>query len=91
MNDAERAEMNEKSILRFLFFELSWKFIENWGDLSIKMTKNNHNSKNENRKIKKFDFYISSYRENSSKIGAIVQKCSNIFEKKNSIFIFVGT
>ena len=23
MNDAERAEMNEKSILRFLFFELS--------------------------------------------------------------------
>ena len=33
MKDAHSAESNEKSILRFfqfLFFELSWRFIENW-------------------------------------------------------------
>ena len=29
---------NEKSIFLFLFFELPWKFIENWGVLSTKMT-----------------------------------------------------
>ena len=32
----------------FFFFELSWKFIENWGVFEYK---NNHNSKNKNRKI----------------------------------------
>ena len=38
MEDAQCAETNEKLIFRFIFFELSWKFIENWGDLSTKMT-----------------------------------------------------
>ena len=38
MKDAECAETNEKSIFRLLFFELSWKFIEKWGDLRTKMT-----------------------------------------------------
>ena len=41
MDDAQCAETNENSIFRFfryLFFKLSWKFIENWGDLSTKMT-----------------------------------------------------
>ena len=39
MDDAQCAKTNEKSIFRFLFFELSWKFNENWGGLSTKMTK----------------------------------------------------
>ena len=30
MKDAQCPESNKKSIFRFLFFELSWKFIENW-------------------------------------------------------------
>ena len=41
MEDAQCADTNEKLIFRlfqFLFFELSWKFIENWCDLSTKMT-----------------------------------------------------
>ena len=41
MKDAESVESKEKYNFRFfwfLFFELSWKFIENWGDLSTKMT-----------------------------------------------------
>ena len=38
MKDAQCAETNEKSIFQFLFFELSWKFMENWGHLSTKMT-----------------------------------------------------
>ena len=38
MEDAQCAETNEKSIFPFLFFELSGKFIENWGDLSTRMT-----------------------------------------------------
>ena len=38
MGDAECAETNEKSIFRFLFYELSWKFIENWVIFSTKMT-----------------------------------------------------
>ena len=28
----------KKSIFRFSFFKLSWKFIDNWGDLSKKIT-----------------------------------------------------
>ena len=39
MDDAQCAETNEKSIFRFLFFKLSWKFFENWGDDVTKMTK----------------------------------------------------
>ena len=38
MKDANCAETNEKSIFRFLFFELWWKFIQNWGDSGSKMT-----------------------------------------------------
>ena len=41
IKDAECAETNEKLIfqfLRFLFFELPRKFIENWSDLNTKMT-----------------------------------------------------
>ena len=45
MEDAQYAETNEKSIFRFLFFDLSWKFIENWGDFWYK---NDHNTKNKN-------------------------------------------
>ena len=48
-----------------------------------KKTKNDHNSKNKNRKNLKFDFsfysadsdfYFSSYRENSSKIGVMTSQ-----------------
>ena len=42
MKDAQCAETNEKFISRFLFLELSWKFIENWSDFEYK---NDHNSK----------------------------------------------
>ena len=38
MKDAQCAESNEKSIFRSLIFELSRKLIENWGDLSTKIT-----------------------------------------------------
>ena len=38
IEDEQCAETNEKSNLRFLFFELSQKFIENWGDDVIEMT-----------------------------------------------------
>ena len=38
IEDAQCAESNEKSIFRFLFSELSGKFIENWGVLNTKMT-----------------------------------------------------
>ena len=34
MKDTQCAKSNEKSIFQFLFFELSWKFIENWAVLS---------------------------------------------------------
>ena len=59
------AETNEKSILRFLFSELWWKFIENWPYFEHK---NDHNSKNKNRKNHISDFNFPSYGENSSKI-----------------------
>ena len=55
MEEVQCAETNEKSIFRFLFFELSWKFIENWGDLSRKMIKSHYNMKNKNLK---FDFFF---------------------------------
>ena len=48
MIDAECAESKEKSYFRFfrlLFFLLFGKFIENWGYLSTKTTKNDHKSK----------------------------------------------
>ena len=57
MKDVQCAESNEKSIFRFLFFELLGKFIENWGDFSTKINKKDHNSKNENRK---YDFSFDS-------------------------------
>ena len=38
MKDVHRAELNEKPILQFLFFELSLKFIENWQFWVQKMT-----------------------------------------------------
>ena len=38
MDDALCAETNEKSIFRFLFLELLWQFIENWGDDVKKIT-----------------------------------------------------
>ena len=38
MKDAKCAESNEKSIFRFLFFKLLWKFIKNWRHLSTKKT-----------------------------------------------------
>ena len=37
--DAQCAESNKKSIFRSLFFELSWKFIENWQFLLQKWPK----------------------------------------------------
>ena len=46
MKDLQCAQTNEKLTIRFLFFELSCKFIENWGDMSAKMTKNEHHSRN---------------------------------------------
>ena len=65
MKDAQCAESNENWIFLFfwiLFFELSWKFIENWGDLSTKMT--TYNSKNKNRKKSDtwFFFRFSTFR-----------------------------
>ena len=47
--DAECAVTNEKLTFRFVFFELSWKFIENLGDLHFC----SKNWKNEIEKIKK--------------------------------------
>ena len=38
MDDAKCAETNEKSIFRFLFFQLLWKFQWKFGDLSTKVT-----------------------------------------------------
>ena len=35
MKDAECAETNKKSIFRFMFFELSWKFSENGADFLV--------------------------------------------------------
>ena len=52
MKDAQCVESNKKSIFRFLFFELSWKFIENWQFL----VQNDYNSKNKNLKLGLF-FY----------------------------------
>ena len=57
MKDAECAKSNKKSIFLFLFFELSLKFIENWGDFQYK---NDLNSKNKNLKNLKFDFSFDS-------------------------------
>ena len=51
MDDAQCNETNEKSVFRFLFFELSWKFIENWGDDITKMTKKSEKSKLEKSEI----------------------------------------
>ena len=48
MEDAQCAEMNEKSTFQFLFFELSWKIHRKLG---TKITKNYHNSKNKIGKI----------------------------------------
>ena len=42
------AESNEKSIFRFLFFLSSRKFIENWGDLSTKITNDGTNNADNN-------------------------------------------
>ena len=57
IKDAQCAETNEKSILRFLFFQL-WsilysKLIEKWTNFEYK---NDHNSKTKNRKNWKIDF-----------------------------------
>ena len=38
IKDSQCTKSNEKSILWSLFFEISWKFIENWLFSSIKMT-----------------------------------------------------
>ena len=54
MKDAQGAESNEKSIFRFLFFELSWKLIENWG------TKMTITRKIKNGKNLKFEFSFDS-------------------------------
>ena len=51
MDDAQCNETNEKSVFRFLFFELSWKFIENWGDDITTMTKKSEKSKLEKSEI----------------------------------------
>ena len=63
MKYAECAELNEKRnilYLRFLFSELSRKFIENWGGDVTKMTKNHNNSKNKNWKNLKVDLPFNS-------------------------------
>ena len=55
-----------KKILRFLFFDLSRNFIENWGDDVTKWQKNDQNSKNKNRKNVKFGFSLYSADSGSS-------------------------
>ena len=54
MKDAKCTDTNEKSIFRFLFFELSWKIHRKLG------YKNVHNSKNKNRENLKFEFSFVS-------------------------------
>ena len=39
LDNTKCAELNKKLVFQFLFIELSRKFVENWGDLSIKLTK----------------------------------------------------
>ena len=65
MKDAKCAESNGKSSFQCLFFELSWKFIENCGLLCTKMTITGQ------IKIGKIDFsFISAYCASSMKMGA---------------------
>ena len=54
MKDVQCAESNEKSIIGFLFFELSPKIHRKLG------YKNNHNTKNKNRKNKKIGLSFDS-------------------------------
>ena len=58
MDDAKCAETNEKSSFQFLFSSYREKFIENWPYFEYK---NDHNSKNKNRKNLKFDFSFVSF------------------------------
>ena len=82
MKDAEYVETNEKSYFRFflfLFFELWWKCIENWPYFEYK---NDHNSKNENRKHYLFLTHYRTFR--------IFHVNLNTFEKKkNWIFFYL--
>ena len=59
MKDVQCAELNEKLVFQFSFFELSLKFVENWDSFEYK---NDHNLKNKNRKIE-FSF-VSIYSAN---------------------------
>ena len=45
---------------QIFIFELTWIFNENWGHLSTKVTKNDHNSKNKSRKLD-FPFDSASF------------------------------
>ena len=71
MKDAKCVESNEKSIFRFLFFELSWKFHQKLGCFEYN---NNHNSKNKNRKLICYSFQHIPHL--SYKIEHFKKKCT---------------
>ena len=64
-------------IFPIYILELSWKFIENWDDLSTKITKNDNMKINKNRKIFKIWFFFRFSRFHNFHVNL------NIFEKKN--------